>query len=45
MIFKPRVQWFVKIEATFADEISGLAIVKVLDKKAQTTLMLKLKFV
>ena len=36
---------FTKIEATFVDEISGLVIVKTLDKKAQSTLILKLKFV
>ena len=29
----------------FIDEISGSAIVKMLDKKSQSTLMLKLKFV
>ena len=42
---KPKEQWFIKIEAPFKDEISGLAIVKMLDKKAQNTMMLKLKFV
>ena len=42
---KPREQRFIKIEALFIDEISGLVIVKMLDKKAQSTLMLKLKFV
>ena len=44
-ILKPREQWFIKIEAHPVDEIMGLAIVKMLDKKAQSTLMLKLKFV
>ena len=33
VILKPREQWFIKIEAPFIDEISGIAIVKVLDKK------------
>ena len=42
---KPREQWFIKIEAPFIDEISGLAIVKMLDEKVQNILMLKLKFV
>ena len=42
---KPKEQWFIKIEAPFIEEISGLAIVKMLDKKAQITMMLKLKFV
>ena len=38
-------QKLIKIEAPFVDEISGLAIVKMLDRKAQKTMMLKLKFV
>ena len=42
---KPKEQWFIKIEAPFVDEISGLAIVKMLDKKVQNTVMLKLEFV
>ena len=41
---KPKKQRFIKIEAPFVDEISCLAIVKMLDKKEQTTVMLKLKF-
>ena len=41
----PREQRFIKIEAPFIDEISGLIIVKLLEKKAQCTLMLKLKIV
>ena len=40
-----REQWFIKIETPFVDEVSGLAMVKVIDKKAQNTMMLKLKFV
>ena len=42
---KPKEQQFIKIEAPFKDEMSGLAIIKILDKKAQNTKMLKLKFV
>ena len=42
---KPREQWFIKIEAPFVDGISGLVVVKMLDKKAQNTMMLKPKFV
>ena len=42
---KPKEQWFIKIEAPFIDKISWLAIVQMLDKKAQNTMMLKLKFV
>ena len=45
VILKPREQWFIQIEAPFVYEISGLTIVKMLDKKAQSTMMLKLKFV
>ena len=45
VILKPREQWFIKREAPFVDEILGLAIVKMLNKKAQNTLTLKLKFV
>ena len=33
------------MEAPFVDEISGLAIVKVLEKKEHCTVMLKLKFI
>ena len=32
------------MEAPFIDEISGIAIIKVLDKNTQSTMMLKLKF-
>ena len=45
VILKPREQQFMKIEAPFVDEILGLAIVNMLDKKAQSTLMLKFKIV
>ena len=45
VILKPREQRFVKIEALFIDEISGLVTTKMLDKKAQSALMLNLKFV
>ena len=44
IILKPKDQQFIKIEAPFTDEISGLAIVKMLDKKTQN-MMLKLKVV
>ena len=42
---KPKEQKFIKIEAPFVDEISGLAIIIMLDRKAQNTMMLKLKFI
>ena len=36
---------YLKIEAPFIDQVSGLAIFKMLDKQAQNTVTLKLKFV
>ena len=44
VILKPKEQWFIKIEAPFIGEISGLSIVKMMIKKAQNMMMLKLKF-
>ena len=41
----PKEHWFIKIEAPFVDEISGLAIVRMLDKKTKNTMMLTLTFV
>ena len=41
---KPKEEKLIKIEAPFVDEISGLAINKILDGKVQNTMMLKLKF-
>ena len=43
VVFKPKEKKFIKIEAPFVDEISGLAIVKMLDSKQQCTVVLKLK--
>ena len=45
VILKPKEKKFIKIEATFIDEISGLAIVKILDSREQCTAVLKLKFI
>ena len=45
VVVKPKERKFIKIEAPFADEISGLAIVKMLDNKEQYTVVLKLKFI
>ena len=45
VIVKPKERKFIKIEASFVDEISGLEIVKMLDSKEQCTMVLKLKFV
>ena len=45
VVLKPKERKFIKIEAPFVDEISGLTIVKMLDSKEQSTVVLKLKFV
>ena len=44
VILKQKEQQFIKIVAPFIDEISGLATLKMLDKKAEK-IMLKLEFV
>ena len=41
---KPKEQKLVKIDAPFSDEISGLAIIKLLDKSTPSIIMLKVKF-
>ena len=43
-ISKPEEQKLIKVRAPFVDEISGLAIVKILDVGTHSTLLLKLKF-
>ena len=44
IILKPKEQKLIKVKALFVDEISGLAIVKVLDGGTHSTLLIKLKF-
>ena len=44
VVVKPKKRKFVKIESPFVDEISGLAIVNMLDNKEQCTVVLTLKF-
>ena len=44
IVLKPREQELIKVESPFIDEISRLAIIKVLDKTTHSTMMLKLKF-
>ena len=44
IILKPKEQKLVKIDAPFSDGISGLAIIKLLDKSTQSIMMLKVKF-
>ena len=45
IVLKPKEQRFIKIEASFTDEISRLAIIKMLDRKTQNTMTLKFKSV
>ena len=44
IILKPDKQKLVKARAPFIDEISGLAIIKIIDGGTYSTLLLKLKF-
>ena len=44
LILKPDEQKLVKVRALFVDEISGLAIIKIIDGKTNSTLLIKLKF-
>ena len=41
---KPDEQKLVKVKAPFVDEISGLAIIKIIDGGTYSTLLIKLKF-
>ena len=45
IVLKPKEQKVIKVEAPFVDEISSLAIVKILHKNVQNTMMIKLKFI
>ena len=44
VILKPDEQKLVKVKAQFVDEISGLAIIKIIDGSTYTSLLVKLKF-
>ena len=44
VVLKPREQKLIKVKAPFIDEISGLAIVRILDGGIHSTLLIKLKF-
>ena len=44
IILKPDKQKLVKVRAPFVDEISGLAIIKIIDGGTYSTLLIKLKF-
>ena len=41
----PKLQKMVVVEAPFIEELSGIAMVKILDMKEQATNMIKLKFI
>ena len=43
-MIKPKEHKLIRVEAPFIDEISGLAIIKILDKTTHISIMLKLKF-
>ena len=44
ILLKPKEQKLIKVKALFIDEISGLAIIKILDRITYSTLLFKLKF-
>ena len=44
VVLKPKEQRLIKVEAPFIDEISGLAITKILDESTYSTMLIKLKF-
>ena len=44
IVLKPNEQKLVKVKAPFAYEISGMAIIKILDGSTYSTLLIKLKF-
>ena len=44
IILKPDEQKLVKVKTPFMDEISGLAIIKIIDGGTYSTLLIKLKF-
>ena len=41
---KPKEQKMIKVKAPFIDEISGLAIIKILDGSTYSIMLIKLKF-
>ena len=44
VIVKPKEQKLIKVTAPFIDEISGLAIINILDRSTYSTMLIKLKF-
>ena len=43
VVLKPKEQKLIKVEAQFIDEISGLAIIEILDGSTYSTMLIKLK--
>ena len=41
----PKTQKMIAVEAPFIEELSGIAIVKILDMKEEATSLIKLKFI
>ena len=44
VVLKPKEQKLIKVKAPFIDEISGLAIIKILDGSTYSIMLIKLKF-
>ena len=44
VILKPNEQKLIKVKAPFVDEISGMAIINILDRGTYSTLLIELKF-
>ena len=44
VVLTPKEQKLIKVEAQFIDEISGLAIIKILDGSTYSAMLIKLKF-
>ena len=44
IVLKPSEQKLIKVKAPFVDEISGMAIITILDGDTYSTLLIKLKF-
>ena len=45
VVIKPGKKKLIPIESPFVEEISGMAIVKIIDQGHKTPMMLKLKFI
>ena len=45
VIIKPKEQKLIRVTAPFIDEISGLAIIRILDVSTYSTILIKIKFI